>query len=222
MRRWPFVALFAVPLLDVVLLVYVATVIGGVATVALVVLTALIGLLLVRAEGRYTLGRLQRRLSAGEAPTDEVLDGALLLVAGAFLLTPGLVTDLLGLLFVLPPTRYVVREALLRWVIVPAIEERSGGLLSGDVYTFEFPGGSGVGNVGAGGFGPGGGGGSGGGPGGFPGGSGPTGGGPGPTGGSAGGPAGDDRADEEVDLGPDSYHVDVEDADDDDPGNGNA
>ena len=220
MRRWPFVALFAVPLLDVVLLVYVATVIGGVATVALVVLTALIGLLLVRAEGRYTLGRLQRRIAAGEAPTDEVLDGALLLVAGAFLLTPGLVTDLLGLLFVLPPTRYVVREALLRWVIVPAIEERSGGLLSGDVYTFEFPGGSGVGNVG--GFGPGGGGG----PGGFPGGgSGATGGGPESAGGgpgSAGGPSGDDRADDEVDLGPDSYHVDVEDVDDDDPGNGNA
>lgn len=203
MRRWPFVALFAIPLLDVVLLVYVASVIGGVATVALVVLTALIGLMLVRAEGRYTLGRIQRKLATGEAPTDELLDGGLLLVAGAFLLTPGLVTDVVGLLLVLPPTRYPVREALLRWVIVPAIEERSGGLLSGDVYTFGFPGDSGVGDVGGGGFGVGG----------WPGGG---------TGGADSGKGG--RREDEVDLGSDAYHVDVEDADDEDADsrNGNA
>ena len=197
MRRWPFVALFAIPVLDIVLLVYVATVIGGVATVALVVLTALIGMLLVRAEGRYTLGRIQRKFAAGEVPTGELLDGGLLIAAGAFLLTPGLVTDLLGLLLVLPPTRYPIRVALTRWVIVPLAEDRTGGFVSGNVYTFGFPGESGVGDVG--------------GPGPW------AGGGPG-GGGSSGGRSGGGRADE-YDLGPDAYHVDVE---DEDSGNGNA
>jgi len=203
MRRWPFVAIFAIPLLDAVFLVYVASVIGGVETVALVVLTALIGLLLVRAEGRYTLGNLQRKLAAGELPTAELMDGGLLLVAGAFLLTPGLVTDVIGLLLVLPPTRYPIRVALSRWVIVPMLEERSGGMMSGNVYTFGFPGESGMGDVGPGWPG----GAAGGGPGGPGGGSG------GPFGGATSGSAGD--ADDEVNLGSDAYHVDVEDEEDD-------
>lgn len=217
MVRWPLVALFAVPVLDIVLLVYVGTVIGPVATVALVVLTALVGLLLVRAEGRYTLARLQQRVAEGEVPADELLDGGLLIAAGAFLLTPGLVTDLLGLLFVLPPTRIPIRMALKRWVVVPMLESRSGGLLSGEVYTFEFPGDTGVGNVGAGWPGEGAGGSDGpwsdqGRPGGWP--------------GDGGRPRGDrdSRGDDAVDLGEDAYDIDVEDPaeDDDNRGNGNA
>ena len=208
MRRWPFVAIFAIPLLDAVFLVYVASVIGGVETVALVVLTALIGLLLVRAEGRYTLGNLQRKLATGELPTAELMDGGLLLVAGAFLLTPGLVTDVIGLLLVLPPTRFPIRVALSRWVIAPYLEERSGGMMSGNVYTFGFPGESGMGDVGPGWPG----GAAGGGPGGPGGGSG------GPFGGATSGSAGD--ADDEVNLGSDAYHVDVEDAEDRDEGDG--
>lgn len=199
MRRWPFVALFAIPVLDIVLLVYVATVIGGVATVAIVVLTALIGMMLVQAEGRYTIGKIQRKFAAGEVPTNQLLDGGLLVAAGAFLLTPGLVTDLVGLLLVLPPTRLPIRMAVKRWVLVPIVEERTGGFVSGDVYTFQFPGGSGVGDVGGAGPWPGGGPGSG-----------------GSGGGSGGGRgAGDGGAGDAYDLGPDAYHVDVEDEDPD-------
>jgi UPF0716 protein FxsA len=135
--------LLLVPLLDMVVLVVVAREIGVVATVALVVLTALIGMLLVRAEGRHTLGRIQRKVLQGEPPTDELLDGGLLIAAGAFLLTPGLVTDTLGLLLVLPPTRYVIREATKRWVVVPIADARSGGFVTGEVYTTGFPGGRG-------------------------------------------------------------------------------
>ena len=139
MRRWPWVALFLVPLLDVVLLVYVASVIGGVATVALVVLTALIGLMLVRAEGRHTVQRLQERLATGEVPTKELMDGGLLIAAGAFLLTPGVVTDAIGFLLVIPITRAPVRWALKKWIIVPKLDAKTGGFASGNVYTFGFP-----------------------------------------------------------------------------------
>jgi len=147
-----------VPLADVLLLVVLATglgpvMIGPAATVALVVLTALLGLLVVRAEGRHTVRKIQRKLARGEPPTDELLDGAFLLVAGALMLTPGLVTDLLGLVLVLPPTRYPIRIALKRWVIVPYIDNKTDGFATGNVWTFGFPDGDGDSNpFGSGGF----------------------------------------------------------------------
>ena len=103
--------LLLIPLFDVLVLVLVAGWIGTLPTVALVVLTALIGMLLVRAEGRHTLRRIQQKVARGHPPTDELLDGGLLIAAGAFLLTPGLVTDAVGFLLVLPPTRYQIGRA---------------------------------------------------------------------------------------------------------------
>ncbi|WP_181686430.1 FxsA family protein [Halorhabdus salina] len=131
--------LLLIPLLDMLLLVGVGTWIGFVPTIALVVLTGLVGLMLVRAEGRHTMRKIQRKLVEGEAPTDEVLDGALLLVAGAFLLTPGIVTDVIGFVFVLPPTRYPVRVALKKWVVTPYIDSKTGGFATGSVYVGGFP-----------------------------------------------------------------------------------
>ena len=138
--------LLLVPLVDVLLLVVLATdlgpvTIGPVATVAVVVLTALLGLLLVRAEGRHTIRKIQRKLMQGSPPTDELLDGALLLVAGALMLTPGLITDLIGLLLVVPPTRYPIRVGLKRYVVTPFLDRRTDGFATGNVYIGGFPGG---------------------------------------------------------------------------------
>lgn len=132
--------LLLIPLLDVLLLVVLSGYVGWEVVVLAVVLTALVGMLLVRAEGRYTLARIQRKLAEGELPTAELLDGALLLVAGAMLLTPGLVTDAIGFLLVIPVTRYPIRLALSRWVIRPYLDARTGGLASGTVYVGGFPG----------------------------------------------------------------------------------
>jgi len=131
--------LLLIPLFDMVLLVAVANWIGFVPSVALVVLTALLGMLLVRAEGRHTLRRIQTKLSQGSLPEDEVIDGALLIAAGAMLLTPGLVTDLVGVLLTLPPTRYPVRLALKRFVVTPYIDAKTGGIYTGSVYSGGFP-----------------------------------------------------------------------------------
>jgi UPF0716 protein FxsA len=144
MLRWVLAGLLLIPLADILLLVWVAGRIGAAATVALVVLTALIGMLLVRAEGRHTLRKLQRRAAAGEVPTDELLDGALLIAAGAFLLTPGLVTDAVGLLLVVPLTRLPLRAALRRWVVVPMLDNQTGGFVTGRVYTAGAPFGTGA------------------------------------------------------------------------------
>lgn len=139
--------LLLVPIVDVLLLVVLATgigpvTIGPVATVAVVVLTALLGMLLVRAEGRHTIRKIQRKLAEGTPPTDELLDGALLLVAGVLMLTPGLVTDLIGLLLVLPPTRYPIRVVVKRYVVTPMLDDRTGGFATGNVYIGGFPGGA--------------------------------------------------------------------------------
>lgn len=138
--RWALAGLLLIPLTDAALLVVVADSLGWVATVALVVLTGLLGTLLVRAEGRHTLRSASDKLARGEPPADELLNGALLVAAGAFLLTPGLVTDALGFALALPPTRAPVRVALKRFVVVPYLDRRTDGLVTGGAWTGGFPG----------------------------------------------------------------------------------
>jgi len=157
MLKRALIGLLLIPLVDALFLVYVATQLGPVLTVALVVLTALVGTLFVRAEGRHTVRRLQKTLGKGEVPTDELTDGALLIAAGAFLLTPGLVTDAVGFLLAFPPSRILVREAVQKWVVKPYLEKKTGGFATGNVYTFGFPNaedvsasGTGMGGAGAG------------------------------------------------------------------------
>ncbi len=133
-------ALLVIPIADAALLLLVfAPYLGLVETVALVVITALLGMVFVRAEGRRTLGKIQRSLSRGEPPTDELIDGGLLIAAGAFLLTPGFVTDLIALLLVVPPTRYPIRVVIRKYVVTPYLDEKTGGFATGQVYTFGFP-----------------------------------------------------------------------------------
>jgi UPF0716 protein FxsA len=131
--------LLLIPLVDAIFLIVVADWLSWPVTVLLVVLTALLGTLFVRAEGRHTIRRFQGALTEGRLPADELLDGGFLIAAGALLLTPGLVTDAIGFLFVLPPSRYVFRGALKRWVITPYLEKKTGGFASGGVYTIGFP-----------------------------------------------------------------------------------
>ncbi len=131
--------LLLIPLLDAILLVVFGWYFGWQIMVLVVVLTALLGLLFVRAESRHTLAKIQRKAAQGDPPTNELIDGALLLVAGAFLLTPGLVTDFIGLLFVVPLTRYPIRWALKKYVLVPWADKKTGGFVTGNVYIGGFP-----------------------------------------------------------------------------------
>ncbi|RMD78165.1 MAG: FxsA family protein [Gammaproteobacteria bacterium] len=102
-----------VPLLELYLLIKVGSVIGALPTVALVVLTALVGSALLRHQGLATLRRVQETLARGGVPAMELLEGALIVVGGLLLLTPGFFTDALGLLCLIPP----VRRRFLRWAV---------------------------------------------------------------------------------------------------------
>lgn len=147
MRRWPFVVLVAIVLLEAALLAWLGTVFGFEEVVLVVVLTALVGGLLVRAEGRRKLRGIRNSIAAGQLPTDGLLDGGLLIVAGLGLLLPGILTDALGLLLVVPVTRVPIRWGLKRWVVVPLLDERTAGLASGEAYTGGFPEPEGAGSV---------------------------------------------------------------------------
>lgn len=104
------------PVSELAILIKVGAVIGTLNTVLLVIGTALAGAFLVRMEGINVIYRFQQNLREGVFPAEEIFDGALLLVAGAVLVTPGFMTDILGLLLVLPPSRTVIKELIRRYV----------------------------------------------------------------------------------------------------------
>ncbi|MEX1310454.1 MAG: FxsA family protein [Candidatus Sulfomarinibacteraceae bacterium] len=111
-----------VPLLELYLLIRIGEVVGVWFTVGLVVLTGALGAALARFEGLRVLGRVREEWGQGRVPTRELLDGLLILIAGAVLLTPGLITDCLGFFLLSPPGRALVRRAVTR-----AAERRFGG-----------------------------------------------------------------------------------------------
>lgn len=102
---WLLLLFFSVPLVEIYVLLEVGGIIGVLPTIVAVVLTAVIGAGLIRAQGLATLGRVQQELDRGELPAVSIIEAALLLVAGALLLTPGFVTDSVGFLLLIPPLR---------------------------------------------------------------------------------------------------------------------
>ena len=105
-----FLLLLVVPVVELILLVQIGQRVGLAPTLALVVATALAGSWLLRREGTGVLRRVQARMAAGALPGRELMDGAFILVAGVLLLTPGVLTDVVGVLGLLPPTRAVLRR----------------------------------------------------------------------------------------------------------------
>ena len=83
-------------------------------TVALLVADSILGSLLLRSQGRAVWRRFNAVLAEGRVPHREVLDGVMIVFGGAFLITPGFITDVLGLILLIPPTRAVVRRILAR------------------------------------------------------------------------------------------------------------
>tara|TARA_B100000378_G_C17957164_1_gene382221 strand:- start:85 stop:465 length:381 start_codon:yes stop_codon:yes gene_type:complete len=108
------VAFLAVPIVEIYLIVEVARYAGILNTVVLLILVSVAGAWMVRREGLGILRRAQEELATGRVPGRQVVDGLLVLVAGALMLTPGFATDALGLALLFPPSRIAVREVLIR------------------------------------------------------------------------------------------------------------
>ncbi|SPF28227.1 hypothetical protein POI8812_00525 [Pontivivens insulae] len=125
---WIFLALLIVPLIEIGLFIQVGGLIGLWPTLATVVLTAIAGTWLLRLQGSGTLRRLQDILREGGDPRGPLAHGALILVAGIVLLTPGFFTDAIGFLLLIPPVReIVIRELAKRITVQSAAQPQSAG-----------------------------------------------------------------------------------------------
>jgi UPF0716 protein FxsA len=103
-----------VPIAELYVLLQIGQAIGVLPTIALLILDSVLGSWLMRSQGRAAWLRFNRALAEGRVPGREVIDGVLIIFGGALLLTPGFLTDILGLVLLLPPTRAVVRQVLVR------------------------------------------------------------------------------------------------------------
>jgi UPF0716 protein FxsA len=106
-----FIILIVVPIAELYVIVQISQEIGVITTLALLIGISLAGAWLLKREGMATWARLQQTLARGQMPTNEVTDGALILFGGALLLTPGFLTDVVGLVLLIPPTRALVKGA---------------------------------------------------------------------------------------------------------------
>ena len=112
-----FLIFIIMPLAEIAVLVKVGGLIGLWPTLAIVILTAMAGTWLLRLQGFQTYQRAQAALQRGEAPVAEVLDGVFLFAAALLMVTPGLITDTMGFLFLVPPIRHAVAKGLVSWAI---------------------------------------------------------------------------------------------------------
>ena len=114
----PFLILLAlfvvVPILEIYVIIQVGQAIGALWTIALLIADSIAGSLLMKSQGRAAWRRFQAALAEGRMPAREVLDGVLVIFGGAFLLTPGFCSDIVGALFLLPPSRVFIRRMLMR------------------------------------------------------------------------------------------------------------
>lgn len=102
----------AMPLIELAILFKLHEYIGWGRTISLVIITGFIGAALVKKQGIQILREMQAETAAGRLPTTKILDGVMLVIAGAFLITPGLITDISGFLLLTPPFRALLREKL--------------------------------------------------------------------------------------------------------------
>src|SRR4029079_16408317 len=117
----PLLALLAlfivVPLWELYVILKVGDAIGVLPTIALLALDSLLGTLLLRTQGRAVWRRFNETLAAGRMPHREVMDGVLGIFGGAFLITPGFITDIVGILLLVPPTRALIRSGGVRGLV---------------------------------------------------------------------------------------------------------
>lgn len=110
----PFVliAILALPLIEIAVLIMVGSSIGVFATIGLIILTGILGLVLLRVQGFSVLTRIRSEMERGQIPDKSLADAAMIAIAGVFLMIPGFISDVIGILLFLPPVRALIRSMI--------------------------------------------------------------------------------------------------------------
>ena len=125
-----FILFVIVPVTELYILIEVGKKIGSLTTIGIIILTGIIGAYLVKGQGFMILKKIQNDLNEGVIPGDSLIQGAIILTGGIFLLTPGFVTDIIGFIFLIPASRRIVKKYLLKWL--------KGKIKEGNFYYREF------------------------------------------------------------------------------------
>ena len=121
------VLFIVVPLIELYLILQVSDAIGIEWTLLILIADSVVGAMLLKSQGRQTWRRFQEATSAGRIPHSEIIDGVLIILGGAFLVTPGFFTDVFGLVFLFPPTRAAFRKIVRRGIERGTLWGRVGG-----------------------------------------------------------------------------------------------
>lgn len=125
---WLLIAFIAVPLIEITLFLQVGGVIGTLPTLGLVLLTAVVGHQLMKQQGALAMGDVRKSLADMRDPTEPLAHGAMILVAGVLLLTPGFFTDAVGIALLLPPVRRAVMREVRKRVKVAQFDMGTAGM----------------------------------------------------------------------------------------------
>lgn len=101
-----------VPLIELIILIKIGEIVGIIPTITLVILTGILGAALAKSQGILIIGKIRNELNTGQIPAENMLNGLLVLIGGIVLLTPGLLTDILGFILLIPVTRNMIKKIL--------------------------------------------------------------------------------------------------------------
>ena len=135
MFKFLFILFLTIPLIEIAILIEIGKVFGAAYTIILVIGTAALGAALLREQGLSTLAKVQMNMNQGNLPATELIEGLMLLIAGALLLTPGFFTDVFGFLVLIPALRKRIAQTLLANFIQSRIDIRqtaSGNIIEGE------------------------------------------------------------------------------------------
>ena len=132
MFRLLFLLFLIVPAIEIALFIEIGGIIGVFATLSLILVTAIVGVALLRIQGLATIARVQGQLNQGQLPATEMLEGLMLLVSGAFLMTPGFFTDTVGFLILIP----AIRRSVAHWFLSHADLMFKGQIINAQNETF--------------------------------------------------------------------------------------
>lgn len=116
--QWLLLALIIIPAIEIGLFVWVGGMIGAWWVVVLIALTGILGVALAKREGAQTWVKARQSMSQGRMPAAEIIDGICIFIGGVLLFSPGFLTDVIGLLLVVPYTRNIFKLGIVRWIQV--------------------------------------------------------------------------------------------------------
>ena len=128
--KYLLLSIVAFPVIEIIILLLSGKVIGFWATLFALLLMGIVGAYLAKQQGLETLRRAQAQMNVGQLPGNEMINGLCIMIGGILLVLPGFITDLAGLLLILPPTRKLCKPLLMRWITKKINKNKNKGIIT--------------------------------------------------------------------------------------------